>query len=123
MKNTIKLGATALAVLVLSISIQSFTFQKKSTSKPVTETFKVGGVCEMCKARIEGAVDVKGVMQAVYSAESWQLKIKYVPEKISKEKIEQLILAKGHDINGKKASDSVYNQLPSCCRYRTVTRH
>lgn len=123
MKNIIKWGGTALAVLTLSISIQSFTTQKQPIAKPITENYMVGGVCEMCKARIEGAVDVKGVMQANYANETQKLRIKYAPEKIQKEKIEQLILAKGHDINGKKASDSAYNQLPPCCRYRTAAKH
>lgn len=126
MKQAIKSGIIAIAIITIGMLIQSFlTSEQKLThnTKPKTETYIVGGVCGMCKDRIENAVDVTGVVSATYVTATQKMLIKYQPKKISKEKIEQLVLAKGHDINGKKAPDSIYNKLPLCCRYRTLEKH
>ena len=83
-------------------------------------SFKVHGVCEQCKDRIENVLKIKGVRSAVWDMESQQLSLVYNPAKISLDKIENRIVAVGHDLEIKKAKVSVYNALPKCCFYRAM---
>lgn len=81
-------------------------------------TFKVYGACEQCKERIEEAVKVKAVKNAVWNVNTKQLSLLYNPAKISLEKIQNRIVAAGHDLENRKAKNAVYNALPQCCHYR-----
>lgn len=99
-------------VLFLGFNLKSF-----SQSAPQTSKFKVYGNCEMCKATIEKALDVKGVKAANWNTETKLIEVVYVPAKISEEKIHELIAASGYDTEKAKASDKVYGDLHSCCKY------
>ncbi|MBL0146449.1 MAG: TonB-dependent receptor [Chitinophagaceae bacterium] len=83
-------------------------------------TIKVFGACEMCKDRIENAAKGKGVKSAVWDIDSKLLSIVYNPLKTSLQKIENRIVAVGHDVENKKAKDVIYNALPKCCLYRNL---
>lgn len=98
----------------LAIGITGFS----QSNKPVTISLKVGGTCEMCKKRIERAVDVKGVKYASYDLKTHTLEITYVPSKITEDKIHELLNAVGHDTEKSKASDEVYDKIHECCKYR-----
>jgi len=110
-KRTMK---NLLLVAFLAIGISGFS----QSTKPITTSFKVGGTCEMCKKRIERAVDVKGVKYANYNLKTHTLEITFVPSKISEEKIHELINAAGHDTEKSNASDEVYDKIHECCKYR-----
>ncbi|GAC1584423.1 MAG: hypothetical protein NVS3B19_00490 [Ginsengibacter sp.] len=107
----------ALAILVLFTSV-GHSQNIKATSTDTTVVFKVFGLCEQCKRRIEGAAKVNGVRTAVWDIDSKMLTVKYNPSKISLEKINNKIVAVGHDTYLKKANDAVYSALPKCCLYR-----
>lgn len=109
-KQILTLGIVPILALILA----SFALPNNK----VTTTFKVMGVCDMCKERIEAAVDVKGVSFAEYQTDSQKLTVTYKPEVISIDKIHDLIATVGHDTELKKAPDSVYQSLPGCCKYR-----
>ena len=100
------------AILFLGFQVKSF-----SQNSPQTTKFKVYGNCEMCKATIEKALDVKGVKAANWNTETKMIEVVYVPAKISEEKIHELIAASGYDTEKAKASDKVYGDLHSCCKY------
>lgn len=89
----------------------------------VKEYLTVSGVCEMCAERIENATDIAGIKSAVYNLSTQKLSVKYNNKKTSIAKIEDAILKAGHDVNGRKAEDIAYNQLPACCHYRTLEKH
>ncbi len=97
---------------------------KKDNQNPGTEpkqtNFKVSGLCEMCKDRIETTVKkMPGVSSAEWDIKSKMLNISFDKNKISTVDIRKAIAAAGHD-NGKyKAPEDVYNNLPGCCKYRT----
>jgi outer membrane receptor for ferrienterochelin and colicin/copper chaperone CopZ len=91
-----------------------------SQSKDSSVSFKVFGACEQCKERIEDVLKIKGVKSAVWDVDSQQLLLVYNPSKISLEKIQNKIVAAGHDLENKKANVSVYNALPKCCHYRDL---
>jgi hypothetical protein len=86
--------------------------------KPVTTSFEVMGVCDMCTKRILGAVDVKGVKNAEYNLSQHLLTITYLPEKISLEQIHYNLNQVGHDTSMSKAPDDKYNKIHGCCNYR-----
>jgi outer membrane receptor for ferrienterochelin and colicins len=110
-------------VLVLYLTFSGMVTNaqnKNAATGDMAISFKVHGVCEQCKDRIENVLKVKGVRSAVWDMESQQLSLVYNPAKISLDKIENRIVAVGHDLENKKAKISVYNALPKCCLYRAM---
>lgn len=89
-----------------------------------TYNMAVRGVCGMCKARIEKtALSVDGVGTAEWSIEENVLVLGLDSARTSKDKVGAAILAVGHDVEGKKATDKAYDALPPCCLYRTKSKH
>jgi len=84
----------------------------------VTQTFRVRGVCEICKRTIEGAVKKSpGIYMADWDAGSQLLVVKYNRSNVTADKIEQLVVETGHDTHHIKASAKAYAALPACCKY------
>jgi membrane fusion protein, copper/silver efflux system len=81
-------------------------------------TFKVYGLCEMCKDRIEkAALSVTGVKTASWDMDSKILKVEYT-ENVKPLTFHKAVARVGHDTDLVKADDAVYNALPECCLYR-----
>jgi len=91
---------------------------KAETTVSKTETIKVSGNCETCKARIEKTAKVAGVTKAEWSAKTKILTLTYDPSKVKSDDIQKKLAAVGHDTPKYKATDAAYNALPSCCKYR-----
>lgn len=91
--------------------------QKTQDNNAITESFKVYGNCDMCKKRIEDAVDVKGVYSADWNPQSKKLTVSYNAGIITHIKINLLIVSVGHDTEEMRASDNLYNALHMCCQY------
>ena len=115
-------------ILACIMAITTFSSYSISTTQDVlntneilhneTETFKVYGNCGMCKKRIESSLkDVKGVTKATWDVKSKMMKVTFDPHEISLEKIKTTIASVGHDVDGVKAEDKIYNNLPNCCQY------
>ena len=68
-----------IAIAALTISTVAFAATK-------TETIKVSGKCEMCKARIEKAAKVEGVTKADWNEKTKMLTLVYDPAKVSSDK-------------------------------------
>jgi outer membrane receptor for ferrienterochelin and colicins len=108
-------------LLLLWFAITSITVyaqSNKQATKDTAVTFKVHGECIQCKTRIEDALKTKGVKSAIWNIDTKILSLVYNPAQISLDKIENKIVAVGHDVGNKKAKTSVYNNLPKCCYYR-----
>lgn len=83
-----------------------------------TEKFEVKGNCGMCETRIEKAAqNVKGVSSADWDKKTKMLEVKLDASITSADKVQKAVAAVGHDTPLHKASDSVYNKLPGCCKY------
>src|SRR5689334_11668184 len=80
-------------------------------SKDSAITFKVFGVCEQCKDRIETAVKGKGVKLAIWDVDTKLLSLSFNPSQTTVEKIQNRIVAVGHELENRKAKDVVYNEL------------
>jgi copper chaperone CopZ len=107
-----------LCLLLSGITV--YSQNSKTIVKDTTATFKVFGVCEQCKHRIEGALKTKGIKAADWNVDTKMLTVSYDPSKISNDKIHTKLAAVGHDTYLKKANDAVYNSLLKCCYYREM---
>ena len=110
-------------LLICSLVLcSSKTFTQKTNPLPIitADHCKVFGACEQCKARIEAAAKIRGVKSAEWDVDTKQLSITYNPAQVSVEKIQNRIVAVGHDLENKKAAAGVYAALPACCHYREM---
>jgi outer membrane receptor for ferrienterochelin and colicin len=109
-------------ILLLCLTFSStILFAQTAIKEKLTDTsFKVYGACEQCKDRIELALKIKGVRVGIWNVETQMLSLTYDSSLISLDKIENKIVAVGHDLENKKAKDKVYENLPACCHYREM---
>jgi Cu(I)/Ag(I) efflux system membrane fusion protein len=79
---------------------------------------KVGGLCEMCKDRIEtAALSVSGVESANWEIDKQLLHLNFDSSQTNSDEIQKAVAAVGHDTEKFKAPDEVYKNLPECCLY------
>ncbi len=100
------------------IFVSEMNAQSAKPKKVQTIEFEVNGVCGMCKERIEGAMDYKGIKFAEWNSKTQTLKVVFNTKKITEQQLHERIAHVGHDTSKAKAKDEVYDQLPECCRYR-----
>jgi len=110
------------AFLAIAYNIQAFmqTGNPSGVSATKTETVKVSGNCDMCKARIEKAAKVNGITRADWNKSTKVLTFSYDPSIVTNDAIQKRIAAAGHDTEKFKADDNVYERLPACCHYERV---
>jgi len=113
LKNHNKMKKIIIIALAM-FSLMAFT----NKEKPTTVKFKVFGNCTQCKERVEEALEVKGVKLAEWNIDTKVMEVVYMADKITIEKIHELIASVGHDTEKVKAPDKVYLKLPDCCMYR-----
>ena len=87
---------------------------------PKTETLKVWGKCDMCKARIERIAIACGATTADWNVKNKFLTVVYDPGKSSLNYISDKLVKAGHDTGLRSAKDKAYNALPDCCKYERV---
>lgn len=109
------------SLLFVGFSAQSQEVEKDKNAKV---SFKVDGICGMCKKRIEtAALKTKGVKFAIWSVETHQLNLIMDERKTAITDVQQNILKVGHDVfdADKKiipAQVAAYNTVHPCCKYR-----
>jgi copper chaperone CopZ len=117
MKTTIFIIAALLSVLPgINSYAQTHDHSKMATTK--TESIKVSGNCDLCKARIEKAAKVDGVSKAEWNKDTKILTLVYNSAVVTSDAVQKKIAAVGHDTEKFKADDKVYDSLPGCCKYR-----
>ena len=107
------------AFFAITLGFNSYS-QKDDHAKMVStksETLKVSGNCDLCKARIEKAAKLEGVSNAEWDAKSNSLAVTFDPARTNMDQISKKIAAVGHDNSKLKANDKAYNALPGCCKY------
>jgi outer membrane receptor for ferrienterochelin and colicins len=117
--SPMKLHQYILMLCLVSMGMTANARDNK-TSTDSTISFKVSGVCEQCKHRIEEAVKSKGVRSAIWDVDTKMLVLVYNPAQTTLDKLQNRIVAVGHDLENRKAKDLVYNELPKCCYYRQM---
>ncbi len=95
-----------------------YTREGEEEASVQEETFRVSGMCGMCKDRIEEtAMDIEGVTFANWEQESNMTTVKFDPEETNLMEIHEAIAAVGHDTEKVKATDEAYEELHTCCKY------
>lgn len=113
-----KISKILIAIMCFSFIAIKVNGQNKTLIDTVS--FKVYGLCEQCKKRIEDAAKGRGVSSVVWDVDTKILSLHFNPAQTSIEKIQNRIVNVGHDLENKKAKDAVYKSLPECCRYREI---
>ncbi|MGE5395337.1 MAG: heavy-metal-associated domain-containing protein [Candidatus Saccharibacteria bacterium] len=116
--KTVKIIIVAIMAIVLGSNASAQTKETSKTTSVKTETLKVSGKCNMCKATIEKAAKVDGVTKAVWDVNSKNLSLTFDPAKTTVDQVGKKIAAAGYDNDKAKADDKAYNALPGCCQYR-----
>jgi copper chaperone CopZ len=118
--KTIKFLAISVIALFISNNIAAQTHDHSQHQAAKTESFKVAGNCEMCKARIEKAAKVEGVTKINWDSEKQLLTVTYNPVKVKIDDLQSKIAAVGHDTEKVKADSKIYDKLPGCCKYERL---
>ncbi len=96
----------------------SYTMSFAQIKNVKTETVKIYGSCEMCKANIEKAGNIKNISSVEWNKDTQMATLSYDAKKTNDEEILKRIALAGYD-NGKfLAPDDAYNKLESCCQYK-----
>lgn len=114
--KTIRLIFAVILVAAFGITASAQTITKSSVQQK-TETFKVFGKCDMCKARIEKTVKAEGATSADWNTKSATLTVTFDPSKTNVDVLGKKLASVGHDTEKYKAPDDVYAKLPGCCHY------
>ena len=114
-----KTGLFIITIYMVLIGYSSYgQMQDHSTMNSIkTETIKVWGNCDLCKARIEKAATMDGVNQALWDKETKMLTLVYDASKVKSDDIQKMVALAGHDTEKYKADDMAYGHLPGCCKY------
>lgn len=107
--------ALLFAVVGSNSFAQTHNHSKMTASK--TESIKVSGNCDMCKARIEKSAKIEGVTKASWDTETKILTLVFDPSKTNSDDTQKKIAAVGHDTEKFKGDDKAYAKLPGCCKY------
>lgn len=122
-KSNSKLSIMTKTLLISLLFIFSLQLSAQKSDAQIinsadTLSFKVMGVCGMCKDRIENAALIKGVKEANWDKLTKKLHLVINKEKANIEDIHSSIASAGHDTSLKKGDDKAYAKLPACCKYR-----
>ncbi|MGE5436006.1 MAG: heavy-metal-associated domain-containing protein [Syntrophothermus sp.] len=107
----------------LVIAVIFFSITMFAQEKIVEQEFKVSGLCDMCKNRIEKSMKIKEVKFAKWNKKTQILKLAYDSTAIAPDSLMKIVANVGHDNELYKAEDEVYNNLPGCCLYREGKVH
>jgi hypothetical protein len=113
MKSIIKI--TFISILILTLLFPALDISANNDVK--TAEFKVEGVCDMCKERIENGALIKGVKKAEWDKETGMITVIYNSKKVTIMEIHKAIAEVGHSTDKVEAKETAYNKLPACCQY------
>lgn len=85
-------------------------------AKNVTQQILVKGECDMCKAKIEKALDIPGVSFAEWNLETKVLTVRYNDKKVSEDQIYATISGLGYATDKTEANTAAQQKLDKCCQ-------
>jgi len=117
MKKKLNINLWMLMLSFIMLSMNGCALFQGNKNK-VNTSFTVYGNCEMCKERIETALNRKGIQTAYWSKEEQKVFITYQSNLFTEEQLHNIVAMVGHDTDKVKADNIVYQNLPGCCHYR-----
>ncbi len=112
------LSKIVMVIVVLLSSMNSFAQIKNAK----TETVKIYGNCDMCKANIEKAGNVNKVANVEWNEDTKMATFTYDANKTNQDEILKRIALAGYDSDNFLAPDDVYTKLPECCQNDRVAK-
>jgi mercuric ion binding protein len=91
-------------------------------AKPITKKIKVEGECDMCKDKIEAALDIPGVSFAEWDVESKMLTVRFNDKKINEDEIHTLMSELGYATDKLAANVASQKKLDSCCQPKVKSK-
>jgi mercuric ion binding protein len=108
--------------LILTIVLGSMMSMAQSKSKVVE--IQTSAECGTCKDKIESTLNyTAGIKFAELNLLTKKVKVKYIPSKISIEKIRHIISETGYDADKVKANPESVQKLPKCCQPGGMKKH
>jgi periplasmic mercuric ion binding protein len=89
----------------------------QNTQATAEKTVKVWGNCEQCKATIEKASTLNGVVKHIWNEDSKLLSLKLDTTIISVDAVLKSVAESGYDNERYTANSEAYSNLPECCQY------
>ena len=108
-----------LMVLLVVLSTTSGYAQIKNSQ---TETIKILGNCELCKAAIENAGSIKKEAIVTWDKDPKMATITFDSKKTNRDEILKRIALAGYDNDQFLAPDNAYAQLGECCKYERLKK-
>jgi hypothetical protein len=115
MKSTSKMWL----VIIVLLSITASYAQIKNAK---TESIKIYGNCEMCKATIEKAGNLKKTAKVDWNEETKMASITYDSKTTNTNAILKRIALSGYDSDSFLAPDLAYSKLMDCCKYERKSK-
>ncbi len=103
-----------IVILIVSLFVGS---QLLSAQKTDTIKIETSAQCEMCKERIETALEYEsGVKSAILDEKTKVLTVVFNSAKTKPEKIKTAVSMTGYDADEMAADPKAYSKLPGCCK-------
>jgi copper chaperone CopZ len=106
-------------VFFLMLSITTSFAQTKNAK---TETIKIYGNCDMCKATIEKAAFTDKIAKVEWNKDTKMAVFTFDETKTNSQEILKKIALAGYDSDSFLAPDAAYAKLPGCCRYERTAK-
>ncbi len=106
-------------VIIVLLSITASYAQIKNAK---TESIKIYGNCEMCKATIEKAGNLKKTAKVDWNEETKMASITYDSKTTNTNAILKRIALAGYDSDSFLAPDLAYSKLMDCCKYERKSK-
>lgn len=104
-------------ILIVLSAVLSITSGFAQIKNQKTETVKIFGNCDACKASIEKAGNLKNVAKVTWNEDSKMAELSFDSKKTTRDEILKRIALAGYDSDEYLAPDSAYAQLAECCKY------
>lgn len=108
--------------MVAIILLLSTTISSAQIKNAKTETVKIYGNCEICKAKIEKAGNIKKTAKVDWNPETGLATITYDTAKTNVNELLKLIALAGYDSDKYLAPSKSYSKLDKCCQYERVAK-
>lgn len=114
----LKMRQSISKMFVAIVLLLTFTASEAQIKDAKTTTIKIYGNCDMCKATIEKAGNIKKLAKVDWDTATKMATLTYDAQKTTQDAILKRIALAGYDSDTFLAPDDVYSKLPECCQYK-----
>ncbi len=104
-------------IVLLVVTIFTYSCGEAQIKNPKTQSVKISGNCNMCKATIEKAGNKKSISKVDWNKDSKVATLTFNSKTTNEDEILKRIALAGYDNEKFLAPDEAYAKLPECCQY------